>query len=57
MTYTASAETLPAYACDICGDHVKAGEKVSVTDNGLTVEHTACTADWFRRNYGRETLR
>jgi hypothetical protein len=56
MNFTATAETLPAYPCDICHQDVVAGERVTVTDGGLTVEHTACTAYWFRSNFGRETL-
>jgi hypothetical protein len=55
-TYTATAATLPAYPCDICEMDVEAGERVTVADGGLTVEHTACTGHWFRSNFGRETL-
>lgn len=56
MIYIAKPATLPEYPCDICGEAVMPGERVSVEDNGLTVEHTACTAHWFRSNFGRETL-
>ena len=55
-TYTATADRRPDYPCDICGQDVVAGERVHVTENGLTVEHAACARDWFRRNFGRETL-
>lgn len=55
-TYTATVDTLPAYPCDICGQSVEAGERVAVTDGGLTVEHTACASGWRRVNYGREFL-
>lgn len=54
--FTASDTRKPEYPCDICGHDVVAGERVSVTDNGLTVEHTACVTGWVRRNYGREGL-
>jgi hypothetical protein len=57
MPFIANNNNLPEYPCDICGDAVVAGEKVSVTDAGLTVEHTTCTRAWFGRNFGRETLR
>lgn len=50
------APALPEYPCDICDMEVVEGERFTVSDGGLTVEHTACTADWFRRNYGREGL-
>lgn len=56
MTTTATAQNLPAYPCDICGQDVVAGERVSVTDNGLTVEHIACASNWRRSNFGRESL-
>jgi hypothetical protein len=44
------------YPCDICEQAVTAGEQITVTDGGLTVEHTACTGHWFRSNFGRESL-
>lgn len=47
---------LPEEPCDICGMAVVEGELYSVSDGGLTVEHKACVADWFRRNYGREGI-
>lgn len=56
MTLTATAHNMPAYPCDICGHAVEAGEKVHVTDNGLTVEHAACASNWRRSNFGREGL-
>lgn len=56
-TFTATAATLPAYPCDHCGHDVVPGERVHVTDRGLTVEHATCSRDWFRRNFGRESLR
>lgn len=55
-TFTATAETLPAYPCDICSQDVEVGERVAVSDGGLTVEHTACVSGWRRRNFGREGL-
>lgn len=51
-----TAETLPEYPCDICGHDVEPGEKVHVSDGGLTVEHDACVRHWFRRNFDREGL-
>lgn len=56
MTFTATDTNKPEFACDICSHDVVAGERVSVTDNGLTVEHTACVSNWRRSNFGRETL-
>lgn len=56
MTYTTSAQTLPEYPCDICTMDVQSGEKVHVTDSGLTVEHADCARNWKNRNFGRETL-
>lgn len=56
MIYTATTQNLPAYPCDVCGQQVQPGEKVSVTDGGLTVEHKTCSTSWLRRNYGRESL-
>jgi hypothetical protein len=56
MTFTASAENMPAYPCDVCEDHVEAGERVHVADGGLTVEHVACASNWRRANFGREIL-
>jgi hypothetical protein len=56
VIFVATESTKPDYPCDVCGLDVEAGERVSVTDNGLTVEHTACAADWLARNYGREGL-
>ncbi len=56
QTFIATAETLPAYACDICEQDVQIGERVHVTDGGLTVEHADCAKHWFRSNYGRECL-
>lgn len=56
MTFTATTQNSPEHPCDICGQAVEAGERVSVTDGGLTVEHTTCSRDWFHRNFGRETL-
>ncbi len=44
------------YPCDICGQAIIPGEQITVTDGGLTVEHTACTGHWFRSNFGRESL-
>lgn len=55
-TAQTNSKALPEYPCDICGQHVEDGESYTVTDNGLTVEHTDCTRHWFRRNYGREYL-
>jgi len=49
-------EARTLYPCDICHMDVEVGEKVHVTDNGLTVEHVDCTRGWFRSNYGRESL-
>jgi hypothetical protein len=48
--------TLPEYPCDICGQHVEAGEKFFVSDGGMTVEHADCVHGWFRGNFGRESL-
>lgn len=56
MTFTATAQTIPAYPCDICEHDVTPGERVHVTDNGLTVEHADCARNWRRVNFGRETL-
>jgi hypothetical protein len=56
MTYTATETKKPTYPCDICGERVESGERVHVTDNGLTVEHAHCASDWFRGNFGRESL-
>jgi len=57
-TYTVAtdAEAHALYPCDHCGMGIVKGERVAVSNNGLTVEHTACVRDWFRRNYGREGL-
>lgn len=41
--------------CDICHDHIMAGERYS--DDGSEIAHTACVRDWFHRNFGRESLR
>lgn len=57
MPYTASETRKPAYPCDICGQHVKAGERVNESTDGSIVEHATCTAQWFRSNFGREALR
>lgn len=46
---------MPAQTCDICGDVIEPGEHWS--DDGSEVAHTACVDDWFRRNFGRESLR
>lgn len=40
--------------CDICRDPIFDTE--GVHDDGDEVAHTACVPDWFRRNFGRETL-
>jgi hypothetical protein len=56
MTFTATETRRPAHPCDICGHDVQPGERVHVTDAGLTVEHAACTSGWQRRNFGREGL-
>lgn len=55
-TFTATASDSPEYPCDICHMDVEPGERVHVTDNGLTVEHASCATDWRRRNFGRESL-
>ena len=56
MTITATPQNRPDYPCDICHQHVQDGERVHITDNGLTVEHVDCARNWFLRNYGRERL-
>lgn len=56
MTFTATETRKPDYPCDICHMDVQAGEKVHVTDGGLTVEHADCARGWFRSNFGREGL-
>lgn len=40
--------------CEICGDEILAGEKV--TDDGSEIAHTACVKHWFAANFGAETL-
>jgi hypothetical protein len=44
----------PDQACDICSMPILAGERWS--DDGSEIAHTACMRDWFRRNFGRESL-
>lgn len=44
----------PAATCDLCGDRLLPGERVS--DDGCEVAHAACVAQWFRSNFGREGL-
>ncbi len=45
-----------ADTCDICGEDITEGEAFRPADDAGPAEHTACTADWFRRNFGREAL-
>lgn len=56
MTITVSESNRPAYPCDICGCETEDGERVVVTDGGLTVEHVDCASGWLRSNFGRESL-
>ncbi len=42
--------------CDICEQEIVEGESFAPADDSGPAEHTACTADWFRRNFGREGL-
>lgn len=51
---TAPAPT--ALVCDICGHEIVPGEAFTPDSAAGPAEHTACTADWFRRNFGREGL-
>lgn len=56
QTTNTQPQTEAQYPCDICGQKVTTDDPAIVTDNGLTVEHTACVPGWFGRNYGREGL-
>lgn len=40
--------------CDICDEKITADERFH--DDGHEIAHVDCVRNWFRRNYGRETL-
>jgi hypothetical protein len=42
-----TAQPLPEYPCDICGEHIQAGEKFSHDPKGETT-HNDCARNWFR---------
>lgn len=44
----------PESPCEICGQPILEGERY--TEDGPSVEHTECAADWWRRNFGAEGL-
>jgi hypothetical protein len=40
--------------CDICDEPIRADEPF--TDDGSEIAHKACVGQWFRSQWGRETL-
>lgn len=47
--------TQETQTCDICHQPILAGERV--TRDEAETAHTACVAQWFRAQWGREDLR
>lgn len=56
MNSTSPSAAPAREVCDICGHDIIDGEPFRPADDAGPAEHTACTADWFRRNFGREGL-
>lgn len=50
---TTTAQTTTT--CDICNQQIAAGERFH--DDGDEIAHTSCVRNWFRGNFGRESLR
>jgi hypothetical protein len=51
---TATPAATVLHTCDICSQAIVQGEKFS--DDGSEIAHTACVGQWFRSQWGRETL-
>lgn len=46
----------PRPTCDICNQTIRADERFIDEGEGGEIAHTACVGQWFRGNFGRETL-
>lgn len=55
MTLTATITAPAPHACDICSQRIETGERYTHDPKGETT-HNDCARDWFRRNFGRESL-
>lgn len=57
MNSPAATKAPTKLACIICEDEILPGERHAVVCAEFGEgEHAACTAQWFRTNYGREGL-
>jgi hypothetical protein len=54
MATTTQSVAPAAVTCDICHQQIASGERS--VDDGSEIAHTACVGQWFRSNFGRESL-